>query len=131
MARLVEAWNREAPYVQGEVLVKFKSGALGVAESRAMSVVRGRADVPAARWVGDAILLPTPDEPDARMAAVRLAEQPEVEWAQPNYLRPLHATPNIRRIRGNGISTSSTCHGRGTSTRAARPMSPSQSSTPA
>jgi serine protease len=94
VAHLVEAWNRMAPYVQGEVLVKFKSGALGVAESRAMSVVRGRADVSAARSVGDAVLLPTPDEPDARMAAARLAEQPEVEWAQPNYLRSLHATPN-------------------------------------
>ena len=36
VARLVEAWNREAPYVQGEVLVKFKGGAFG-AESRALS----------------------------------------------------------------------------------------------
>ncbi len=64
VARLVEAWNREAPYVQGEVLVKFKSGAFG-AESRAMSVLRGSVDDSTTRWVGDALIVATPDEPDA------------------------------------------------------------------
>ena len=40
------------------------------------------------------MVLETPGEPNAEQAAERLAAQPEVEWAQPNYLRPIHATPN-------------------------------------
>src|ERR1700752_3044312 len=86
VARLVEAWNTQAPYVPGEVLVKFKSGAFGSAESRALSVLRGSVDNSTTRWAGDALIVATPDEPDAALAADRLAAQPEVEWAQPNYL---------------------------------------------
>jgi len=93
-ARLAAAWHDDLPFVPGEVLVKFKSGAFGRAESRALSALRGPVDATSSRWVGDAMLVSTPDEPDAARAAERLAEQPEVEWAQPNYLRPIHATPN-------------------------------------
>ncbi|HTM30418.1 MAG TPA: S8 family serine peptidase [Vicinamibacterales bacterium] len=92
--RLAAAWNSDLPYVPGEVLVKFKSGAFGRAESRALSVLRGSVDNSATRWAGDALIVATPDEPDAALAADRLAAQPEVEWAQPNYLRSIHATPN-------------------------------------
>jgi len=80
--------------VPGEVIVKFRSGGFGTSQSRALSVVRGAVDASAGKWVGDALLLPTPGEPDARLAAARLEQQPEVEWAQPNYLRALHAAPN-------------------------------------
>jgi serine protease len=92
--RLAAAWNAALPYVPGEVLVKFKSGAFGRAESRALSALRGPVDAAASRWVGDVMLVATPSEPDATLAAERLAAQPEVEWAEPNYLRALHATPN-------------------------------------
>jgi serine protease len=94
VARLVQAWNSQSDYVPGEVIVKFRSGGFGTAQSRALSVVRGAVDASAGKWVGDALLLPTPGEPDARLAAARLAEQPEVEWAHPNYLRTTHAVPN-------------------------------------
>jgi serine protease len=92
--RAATAWNTNLPYVPGEVLVKFKSGAIGRAESRALSTLRGSVNTAAARWVGDAMVLETPGEPNAEQAAERLAAQPEVEWAQPNYLRPIHSTPN-------------------------------------
>lgn len=94
IVRLAEAWNRQLPYVPGEVLVKFRSGALGRAESRALSTLRGPLDVSAARWVGDVMVLAIPGEPDTTLAAQRLAEQPEVEWAHPNFLRSPHAIPN-------------------------------------
>jgi serine protease len=93
LTRLADAWNGRRPYVPGEVLVRFKSGGFGSAESRALSVLRGPVEVSAVKWVGDVLVLPTPGEPDAALAAARLAEQPEVEWAQPNYLRSLHAIP--------------------------------------
>jgi serine protease len=93
-ARAADAWDRDLPYLPGEVVVKFKSGTIGAAESRALSALRGQVNAAAATWVGDAVVLPTPGEPDAAMAADRLATQPEVEWAQPNYLRALHSIPN-------------------------------------
>lgn len=92
--RVALAWNTNLPFVPGEVLVKFRSGAFGRAESRALSSLRGPVDTAGTHWVGDAMLVATPGEPDAVRAAERLAEQPEVEWAQPNYLRSIHATPN-------------------------------------
>ena len=92
--RAATAWNTGLSYVPGEVLVKFKSGAFGLAESRALSALRGSVNAASARWVGEAMVLETPDEPNAERAAQRLATQPEVEWAQPNYLRAIHATPN-------------------------------------
>jgi serine protease len=94
VTRAADAWDHQLPYMPGEVVVKFKSGTLGAAESRALSSLRGPVNAATATWVGDAVVLATPGEPDAAMAADRLASQPEVEWAQPNYLRTLHATPN-------------------------------------
>jgi serine protease len=39
------------------------------------------------------LLLPTPGEDDPERAAGILAQQPEVLWAQPNYIRRQHAVP--------------------------------------
>ena len=92
--RAIAAWNQDLTFMPGEVLVKFKAGTSGTAQSRALSVVRGSADESEATWLGDVLLARTPGEPDAVVTAAALARQPEVEWAQPNYLRSLHATPN-------------------------------------
>jgi serine protease len=40
------------------------------------------------------LLVATDGEPDATAAAAMLERQPEVEWAQPNYLRRRRTTPN-------------------------------------
>jgi serine protease len=72
--------------------VKFKEGTAPGDQTRALSVVRCSAA--ALRWVGDALLVEAPGEPDARAAAAMLARQPEVEWAQPNYFRRIRTTPN-------------------------------------
>lgn len=93
-ARIVEAWNDDLPFIPGEVLVKFRSGVNGAAQSRALSVMRAPMDAGDATWIGDVLRVPTPGEPDAAAAAAALARQPEVEWATPNYVRQLHAAPN-------------------------------------
>jgi serine protease len=93
-ADLVAAWNQGLPYVPGEVLVKFRPGSEPVQQARALSVLR-RGPVPSeARWIGDVVQVHQPEESDAEVAAAMLQRQPEVLWAQPNYLRPLQAVPN-------------------------------------
>lgn len=92
--RAVAAWNDDLTFMPGEVLVKFRTGVSGSARVRALSVVRGSPDQTESTWLGDVLLARTPAEPDATVTALALARQPEVEWAQPNYLRSLHAAPN-------------------------------------
>lgn len=92
--RAIAAWNQNLAFMPGEVLVKFRPGTRSDAQTRALSVVRGSADESEATWLGDVLLARTPGEPDATVTAAALARQPEVEWAQPNYLRSVHAAPN-------------------------------------
>ena len=92
--RVIAAWNEERPYVPGEVLVKFRDGVTPAEQGRAMSVMRAPLDSAETTWVGDVLLARTPAEPDAEAAAGVLGRQPEVEWAQPNYVRRLNAAPN-------------------------------------
>ncbi len=92
--RVVLAWNDALPYIPGEVLVKFRGGTTTASQSGALSVLRGPVDAAETEWIGDVLRARTTSEPDAEAAAAVLRRQPEVEWAQPNYLRRLHATPN-------------------------------------
>ena len=94
VSRVVEAWNERRPYIPGELLVKFRGGIGTAAQNRALSTVRGPIDASQSTWMGDVLRARTPQEPDPEAAAAALARQPEVEWAQPNYLRDLHAIPN-------------------------------------
>jgi serine protease len=90
---LIAAWNGESQWMPGELLVKFRAGAAPGARAAALSVLR-RTDPAASHWIGDVLVLRTPGEPDAAIAAAVLTRQPEVEWAQPNYVRRLRTTPN-------------------------------------
>ena len=92
--RIAAAWNDELPFIPGEVLVKFRSGTTVGGQSRALSIMRGPVDVAQTKWIGEVMLARTTEEPNAEAAAAALRRQPEVEWAQPNYTRRLHATPN-------------------------------------
>lgn len=91
---LVEAIQSGAAYVPGELIVKFRDGYSDTARTRALSTIRGGVSGLRTRWVGDAIVLGTPGEPDAELAAQLLQRQPEIEWAQPNYLRRRRLVPN-------------------------------------
>ena len=88
----VEAIAQRLPSVPGEVLVKFRSGVQSSQQARALSVVRnGPSQM---RWIGDVLLVRSESEPNTEVLAAILQAQPEVEWAQPNYMLALHAVPN-------------------------------------
>jgi serine protease len=91
---MLQALSTRARYVPGELLVKFRDGVATSAQNRALSAVRGGISGQRTRWIGDVVLVGTPGEPDAELAARMLERQPEVEWAQPNYLAYRRVTPN-------------------------------------
>ncbi len=93
-AALVEAAERKLEYVPGEVLVKFKEGVSSGGQQRALMAVRSRPDARQLEWIGDVAVLRDASQPNARILAEQLSSQPEVAYAEPNYIRRLHATPN-------------------------------------
>ena len=89
-----DAAANKLDYLPGEVLVKFKDGVEVRAQQRALDALRSRPTVDRLQWIGDIALLRDDLQPDARVLAAQLASQPEVEYAQPNYLRRKSLTPN-------------------------------------
>ena len=90
----VEAASQHLDYLPGEVLVKFKDGVSVAQEQRALDVSRGRPSVDSLEWAGPVAIVRDASEPDVRQLAERLAAQPEVQYAEPNYLRHHQLTPN-------------------------------------
>jgi len=80
-------------WVPGEVLVRFRPGVSLAQSARALSALREPANPRDGRWIGDVLLVPTPGEDNADLAAGILAQQPEVLWAQPNFIRRMQAVP--------------------------------------
>jgi serine protease len=93
-AAVLQAWNGRLPYVPGEVLIKFRDGVDTAGQVRALSALRAGIEGRNARWIGDVLWVRAADEPDAEQLATALARQPEVAWAQPNYVRRTKARPN-------------------------------------
>jgi len=94
LAAIIEAWQQGLDYVPGEVLVKFQPGLQPSQHARALSVLRGDISGPRQRWIGDLLLVHATGEADAERMAARLEQQPEVVYAQPNYLGTMKTTPN-------------------------------------
>ncbi len=88
------AWNDGLAYIPGEILVKFREGVSETARIRAADVARGGIDTASVRWIGDVLVARAAGEPDAEAFAASVRRQPEVQWAQPNYLRRLSSVPN-------------------------------------
>ena len=103
----VDADRRGLGYLPGEVLVKFKAGTTTEGRERALSALRGRPAATRLRWRGGVARLTDPSEPNAHVLADRLARQPEVEYAHPNYIRrlPGQASPSYapRRTGANPL----------------------------
>ena len=95
----LRALLEDLPYVPGDVLVKFHAGTDTPSRSAALSVLRADASAPAPVFIGDALLVHSAAEADAEAAAAMLRLQPEVEWAQPNYIRHPHSQPNDPNFR--------------------------------
>lgn len=93
----LDAHDRHLTYVPGEVLVRFKSGISTAQQQRALMALRSRPPVGALRWLpGGVAVLRDQTQPDARILAEQLSEQPEVDSAQPNFIRHLATSP--RRV---------------------------------
>jgi serine protease len=82
------------PYIPGELLVKFKPGSEPRDQVSALAALRSNIRQNDARWIGDVLHLKNLDGDEPEAAAVVLRRQPEVLYAQPNYLRHLDAVPN-------------------------------------
>jgi subtilisin family serine protease len=84
---LREARARHLDHIPGEVLVKFRNGfASSVRRQRALSALSSRPSVNDLEWHGDVALLRQRMDADVKELARTLAAQPEVEYAEPNYL---------------------------------------------
>lgn len=88
-AALIEAIDRKLNYIPGDVLVKFKAGTTIGGAERALSSLRSRPAVDDLVWTGNVARLHDASSWDAHALAATLASQPEVQFAEPNYLHPL------------------------------------------
>ena len=81
-----EAARRGLNYLPGEVVVKFRSGMGAASMQRALDAVSSRPNADGLEWHGSVALLHDPSQPDAHQLAAQLSAQPEVEFAEPNYI---------------------------------------------
>ena len=98
---LLDARARRLDYVPGEVLVRFKPGMTSGQQQRALLGLRSRPSVDGLRWLpGGLAVLRDETQPDSHILAAQLAEQPEVESAEPNYLAhiPVSRSRAIRTV---------------------------------
>jgi serine protease len=94
VAALARAVEEDLPYVPGELLVRFKPGTTQQQSESALTVLRSTITPDNAAWIGPLLHLRALDIDDPVRAAATLARQPEVQYAHPNYLTPLHSVPN-------------------------------------
>ena len=92
-ARIRQAFTQGVGYVPGEVLVRFRLPLAGFENARALSVLRTTIAPSNLRWIGEVLHLRGLSV-DALQAAEDLARQPEIAWAQPNYITRPDSTPN-------------------------------------
>ena len=86
---------RNLKYLPGEVLVKFREGVTVGQQTRALSSLRSRPLPDRMQWIGERLArVSVPEDPDSIGMAANLSRQPEVEYAQPNWLRRPSAVPN-------------------------------------
>ncbi|HWW87990.1 MAG TPA: S8 family serine peptidase [Vicinamibacterales bacterium] len=90
----VQAADHKLDYLPGEVLVKFKAGTGVAGQQRALMALRSRPAVTDLNWIAANIALHRDTaESDSTILAAQLREQPEVDYAEPNYLRHTTYTP--------------------------------------
>jgi hypothetical protein len=100
----IDARVRRLRYMPGEVNVKFRSSATPAQQQRALMGVRSRPAVSDLRWTANSAVAVLSDrtQPDAYALASQLSAQPEVEYAEPNFIRrtaPLPERASAPRVR--------------------------------
>jgi serine protease len=93
-AAILTAFGEGLDAIPGEVLIKFRPGTGAAAMQSVMALAPRPTRGSAVRWIGETAVLPIDDSAPVAAVADRLAREPEVEYAQPNYLRRLRSTPN-------------------------------------
>jgi len=91
---LLTAVEQKLPYVPGEVLVRFTPEAETQQQASVLRVLRTDINAENSRWIGDVLHIRSADITDPEHAAFLLRSQPEVLYAQPNYLRRHETVPN-------------------------------------
>jgi serine protease len=84
----VDAAARRLRYVPGEVIVKFRSTTPATRDVTAMAAVRARLrGMGSIEWIGGSeAIVRDASQGDPRALAEQIAQQPEVEYAEPNYI---------------------------------------------
>jgi serine protease len=117
----VDAARRGLNYLPGEVLVKFKDGMGADDRTRALRVLGSRPTSDSIEWAGRVAVVRDSTEPDAYILAGQLRGQPEVEYAEPNFIarvdpvaedtrsaRPLPRVYSLKPNRGGSAGLSAT-----------------------
>ena len=91
---LLTAIKEGLPYVPGEVLVRFKPGAETSQQSSVLRVLRADINPGNSRWIGDLLHIRSAEIADPEHASLLLRAQPEVLYAEPNYIRHNKSVPN-------------------------------------
>lgn len=94
LLRLVESVRQRRSYVAGELLVKFRDGTDIRTQGDVLRVLRLDTRSGGQRWVGDVLHLQNSAITDPVAAAATMRRQPEVEFAEPNYISRVHTVPN-------------------------------------
>ena len=99
VGRLLRAIELNLDAVPGELIVKFHPGITLRGQTSVFSRLAPGLGAQRSEQIGDAQLVRFASRDDPANLAAAVAAQPEVEWAQPNYIRQLHTVPNDRQFR--------------------------------
>jgi serine protease len=90
----VQALQDQSPYLPNEVLVRFLPNTQAWQHASVLRLLRADVNGQSSRWIGDVLHIRSLDIVDPEHAAEMLRRQPEVSYAQPNYIRRNKAAPN-------------------------------------
>jgi serine protease len=91
----VQASDRRLDYLPGDVIVKFRAGASVGERRRALRALRSGPDPSDLDWItGDLAVHHDPTERDGTILAAQLRGQPEVVYAEPNYIGRASLVPS-------------------------------------
>lgn len=82
----VQAQREGLNYIPGEVLVKFRSGVGTDGQSRALRALASQPSADSLEWTGGVAVVRDATQANAFILADQLKSQPEVEYAEPNFI---------------------------------------------
>jgi subtilisin family serine protease len=94
VAAFEQARRMRLPYMPNQAVVKFREGVNRGGQQRALMALRSRPSVDELAWAGPVAVVTDLGQPNPMILAQQLREQPEVEYAEPNFIYQTTATPN-------------------------------------